>query len=110
VYLPDGNNGALGEAGNVGPGGVNWNAADSQENSYVCYAWPLRNDKTGARAFVTSEKGEIFQTNMVGTTYDGTNSVPAAKAVYTGNALVSSLGIGAGGGANDGNTWVPAGG
>jgi len=110
VYLPDGNNAALGEAGNVGVGGVQVNAADAQESTYVCYAWPLQNDRTGSRAFVVIETGEIYHTNMVASTYDGTNSIPQANAVYVGNPLASSLGVGPAAVANDGNIWVPAGG
>jgi len=110
VYLPDGNNGALSEVGNTGPGGADSNAADDQELAYVCYAWPLQNGRSGCRAFATSEEAEIFMTNMVVLAYDGMNSVPGANAIYTGAACVSQLGIGPGGGAGDGNTWVTVGG
>ena len=110
VYLPDGNNGALSEVGNTGPGAVDPNAAGGQEVAYVCYAWPMQNGRTGSRAFVTNEEAEIYQTKMVGLAYDGLNSVPAANAVYSGAPCGSPLGIGAGGGANDGNVWRPAGG
>jgi len=110
VYLPDGNNGALAELGNVGPGAVVAAAADDQELAYACYAWPVQNGRSGTRSFVTTEEAEIYQTKMAVLAYDGMNSVPAANAVYTGNPCVSALGVGAAGGANDGNTWTAAGG
>ncbi len=107
VYVPDGANGALGEVGNTGPAAVAVAAADDQELAYVCYGWPVQDKKSGTRAFVTTEESEIYNTKYAVLAYDGTNSVPAANAIYTGNPCVSPLGIGAGGGANDGNTWTP---
>ena len=109
VYLPDGNNGALSEVGNTGPGAVDSNAADDQELAYVCYAWPMQQGRTGSRTFVTNEEGGIYQTSMAGLVYDGLGSVPAANAVYTGAPCASRLGIGGMGGANDGNVWRHAG-
>jgi len=109
VHLPDGANGALGEVGNTGGGAVDANAADDQELAYVCYAWPVQINRSGTRAFATTEEAEIYHTKMAVTQYDGMNVVPAGNAIYTGNPCVSSLGVG-GAVANDGNTWTPAGG
>jgi len=110
VYLPDGNNGAISEVGNTGPGSVDANAANDQEVGYVCYAWPAQNRRTGVRAFATDEEAEIYQTRMTVLAYDGMNSVPAANAIYTGAPCGSPLGVGAAGGANDGNMWLSVGG
>lgn len=109
VHLPDGLNGSLPELGNTGGAGVDTVAADDQELAYVCYAWPVQINRSGTRAFVTTEEAEIYQTKMAVLQYDGTTTVPAANAIYSGAPILSALGVG-GVAANDGNTWTPAGG
>ena len=109
VFLPDGANAALGEIGNVGGAGVSAAAADDQELAYVCYGWPVQINRSGTRAFATTEEAEIYHTKMAVAQYDGAAAAPTSNAIYSGITILSPLGVG-GVAANDGNTWTPAGG
>ncbi len=77
---------------------------DMQELYYVCYAWPQDAGRSGTRAFVISEEGEVWATKMDTVEYEGVTTVPAATAAYTVEAFTTNLGGGA-----DGNTWTPHG-
>jgi prepilin-type N-terminal cleavage/methylation domain-containing protein len=109
VHLPDGANGSIAELGNTGGAAVDATTADDQELAYVCYAWPVQINRSGTRAFATSEEAEIYHTKMAVAQYDGAATAPAGDAIYSAAPILSPLGVG-GIASNDGNTWTPAGG
>ncbi len=102
IYLPGDGGTVLEEAEGVPLPRCVGTGINSQELYFVCYAWPMDSGRSGTRAFVVSESGVIFQTNMEAADYDGSSSVPAAEAAYSAEAFTSELGAG-----SDGNAWHP---
>ncbi|MHC5021033.1 MAG: prepilin-type N-terminal cleavage/methylation domain-containing protein [Planctomycetota bacterium] len=86
--------------------------ADSQENRWVCYAWPAVARNTGVRIFAVAQGGEIIAANNITTGYDGKNTAPLPEAAYDAagpdpdnlDAGLARAGLTSG----DGQTWVPA--
>jgi len=101
LYLPGDGGTALGFTGDETPT-PGQEAIDLQERHYVCYAWPKEAGGTGMRAFAVTDDGEIYETTMEKTTYGGMKSVPAANALYEGDAFLSPRK------GSHGNIWRPA--
>ncbi|NOZ21453.1 MAG: type II secretion system protein [Planctomycetes bacterium] len=113
---------SLGGTGNAsGQGGPVFDPADStqniaitvQENSFVCYAWPVELGTTGSRAYVVNEIGHVYCSKMNNATYSGID-VPITdySAAYapdgsTDTWFNNKLGSQANG--NDGNLWIATG-
>jgi prepilin-type N-terminal cleavage/methylation domain-containing protein len=104
LYLPDAAAAAVPE--NAG-GGITAGSVDPDlcENTWCCYAWPVNLGNTGNRTFMVNQSGDLLQTGPAAG-YDGTASPPAANAAYQGATMTDALAIGAGAGAQDGQTWV----
>jgi hypothetical protein len=86
-----------------------------QEEHFVIYAWPADLHRTGERAFVVTERGQVYGTRMTdaagrpGREYNGETSVPAADAAFIGPVFTGKLSSGRTPG-NDCNQWNPVGG
>lgn len=112
----------LGGTGNAaGQGGPILDPADGaqfatitiQENSFVCYAWPVDLGATGSRTYVVNEVGESHSTKMNATPYAGAiaplTDYTAAYApdgstdTWFNNPLRSNSN------GNDGNLWITTG-
>ncbi|MEW6356136.1 MAG: prepilin-type N-terminal cleavage/methylation domain-containing protein [Planctomycetota bacterium] len=112
----------LGGTGNAsGQGGPIFDPADAtqfaaitiQENSFVCYAWPVELGATGSRTYAVNEIGEVYSTKMNATSYTGfTAPLTDYTAAYvpdgsTDTWFNNKLRSNANG--NDGNLWLTTG-
>ncbi len=50
--------------------------ADAQEVRWCCYAWPEKVSETGKRAFVITQKGQVFETDNSLQRYSGAGGGP----------------------------------
>jgi len=102
LYLPGDGGSALEFKGDQPLPSAGPEAIDMQEKHFVCYGWPQEAGRTGRRAFAATDDGEVYETRMEELVYDGTQSIPAARAVYEGETFLSPRR------GSDGNTWRPA--
>lgn len=117
IWLPDG--AAFGPVTGVpevpsGGGGATLPGAARSEIYWVCYAWPVQAGRTGHRAFVINQDGEVLSAaNRDGAVYTGTaaGAVPGYDAAYsTAGDMASKLAVEAAGlSATDGRAWTPVG-
>ncbi len=119
MFLPDDSPtapfGAVPEATAGGNSGGTLPGANNAEIFWCCYAWPVQLAKTGSRAFMVNQGGEIVATANVpsqpGGAYNGLARVPAFDAAFSAAGDMSSepaLAI-SGLAAQDGLTWTPVG-
>lgn len=119
IYLPDGSaSPPVAGLPELGTGGANPAGIPGSANCelyWCCYAWPAQVNRTGRRAFMVNQVGDVFATqnlaSQAGGPYDGTNRTPAFDAAYSASGDMSSevaLAI-AGLTAQDGLVWTPVG-
>ncbi|MEW6358122.1 MAG: DUF2950 family protein [Planctomycetota bacterium] len=86
-------------------------AIDSQEQHFLLYAWPVKYGKTGKRAFVVNEAGDVYATDMSERVYSGPNCGPAMDAAFITKGdgadgwFNDKLADGREDRGNDGNVW-----
>ncbi|MEM1452065.1 MAG: prepilin-type N-terminal cleavage/methylation domain-containing protein [Planctomycetota bacterium] len=89
--------------------------ASNCETMWCCYAWPVQVTKTGNRAFMINQSGDVIATqnrpNQIGGAYDAFVRVPAFDAAFTGAGDISSeIALSAAGLAStDRLVWTPVG-
>src|SRR5262245_40993952 len=103
MFLPDNNGQGLAETAFAAPD------QNVCETCWICYAWPADRQTTGNRSFVTSQTGDLLQTNEQVAQYDGTTTRPIYSAALDpatnpGLDMRGTLAVGVAGG--DGNTWT----
>jgi prepilin-type N-terminal cleavage/methylation domain-containing protein len=109
VWLPDAQGVGLPEAAS---GGADPNAlpdGDQAELAWCTYAWPVRIDVSGRRAFFANQQGDILNSQNGTTTYSGLANGPAADAAFDPNVAAGSI-VGPtvpGSPAKDGEVWAP---
>ena len=112
MYLPADAGPTPGFAAEAAAGG-NANAVDpaNAEVLWCCYAWPVQQTKTGNRAFVINQDGDVLATLNTGATpYSGTTNQPVPAAAFSGADMGTALALAAAGAtAQDGNVWTPVG-
>lgn len=119
MFLPDASwsapIGACPEAPGGGPSAANMPGSANAEIFWCCYAWPVEHARTGHRAFVVNEVGEVLATRNIpsqpGGAYDGFLRVPAFDAAYSvPGDMSASLALAVRGTASqDGLTWTTVG-
>ncbi len=124
MFLPlatPGGGGAIAGLGEDQTAGIGGYAAafpdpDNGEILWCCYAWPVETQKTGNRAFMINQEGDLVQCLLTnaGTIYDSaTATIPTFGAAYNnavGNDMGEELGIRAMGNvSNDNNIWTVVG-
>lgn len=117
MFLPDGADaapvGACPEAPGGGPVAAGLPGAGNAEIYWCCYAWPVQHTKTGYRAFMVNQAGDVLATRNIpsqpGGPYDGLRRVPAFDAAFSAAGDMSSTPALAASGlvAQDGLLWVP---
>lgn len=117
MFLPDDADvapvGALGEAAAGGNPGGALPGASNAEVFWCCYAWPVQTSKTGTRAFMVNQSGDVLATANTpvqpGGAYDGLVRVPAFDAAFSLAGDMSSEPALAlrGLAAQDGLVWTP---
>jgi len=107
IFLPGPDGGpAVAEVSGANSATARPGAINSRENRWTGYAWPMDYARTGSRAFVINQAGNVFATAAMVTTYDETAVMPGANAAYLvgtvnlSGALADGVGV-------DGNTWHP---
>lgn len=89
-------------------------AINLQEQSFVCYAWPISFRSTGQRAFVVNEIGEVHASKMLTASYTGSMSpIADYSAAYLDDGTTDTWfnnEIRSAETASDGNTWTTTGG
>lgn len=70
MFLPDKDGRWLGEAADGGSAGVPVDAAKAS-TSWLCYAWPVEYGRTGKRAFLMGQGGDVLATNQQSQVYSG---------------------------------------
>jgi len=101
------------ETGGANPAGMPGGA--NCELMWCCYAWPAQINRTGRRAFMINQVGDVVATqNMTspaGGAYDGLHRPPESDAAYPpAGALTSAAALAASGlTAQDGLVWTPVG-
>jgi len=119
MFLPDDSIaapiGACPEDQAGGPVAGNLPGPSNTEIFWCCYAWPVQHAKTGYRAFMVNQSGDVLSSRNTpaqpGGSYDGFSRVPAFDAAFSLPGDMSSkpaLGV-AGLNAQDGATWTPVG-
>lgn len=89
--------------------------ASNCELMWCCYAWPVQASKTGNRAFMINQSGDVIATanrpTQAGGSYDAFVRVPAFDAAFTGAGDMSAeIALSAAGlVAQDGLVWTPVG-
>jgi prepilin-type N-terminal cleavage/methylation domain-containing protein len=106
--LPEAAGGGPGGAGGGAPGPGGFPDSDNAENMWCCYAWPIRADQTGNRAFFVNDEGLIFQFDNRGASpFSGTALMPDFGEAYNDPAdMASGVRIGIAGG-DQGTIWAP---
>jgi hypothetical protein len=102
IFLPTERGVGIGEAAD----GFDSDEVDPDlcETTWCCYAWPLQQGDTGARAFFANQAGDILAS--VDASYSGSRGGPDADAAFTdGRSIVGAVAIGRRGA--DGYTWKP---
>ncbi len=119
MFLPDGSPAAPvaglpeSDAGGAKPSAYPGSA--NCELMWCCYAWPKQVNRTGRRAFMVNEDGDIVATRntvgQAGGAYDGLNRTPAFDAAFSASGDLSSVVALASAGltAQDGLIWTPVG-
>ena len=98
-------------AADVAPGV--WGSANS-EIFWCAYAWPVDVDKTGNRAFMINQEGDLIQFDNRDATYEGLATPPTFDVAFDNTVVPLSmdqpLGLTVmGKAANDGNIWTQVG-
>ncbi|MEM6671269.1 MAG: DUF2950 family protein [Planctomycetota bacterium] len=99
----------------VGGNGAVLPGASNCELMWCCYAWPVQATKTGNRAFMVNQSGDVLATpnraTQPGGSYDAFVRVPAYDAAFTQPLDMSSeVALSAAGFASqDGLVWAPVG-
>ncbi len=119
IFLPNrGTGGVVGGLPERGSGGANPGAYPDSQNCelmWCCYAWPKQINRTGRRAFMINEIGDVVATrNNIGASggaYDGLNRSPEFDAAFSvTDDMSSDVALAAAGlTAQDGMTWTPVG-
>ena len=119
IFLPDrGASGIVGGIAERDTGGANPSAYPDGGNCelmWCCYAWPTQINRTGRRAFMINEIGDVVATrNTIGEAggpYDGLNRSPEFDAAFAeSDDMSSGVALAAAGlTAQDGMTWTPVG-
>jgi hypothetical protein len=106
IFLPDSAGKGQPEGAAGAPNRV-WDS-DRCEASWLAYAWPV-DGKTGTRAFMIDQRGELLQTNMRTVQYNekAAPSWTAAYAAGPANMGGSLATDDPGGRGDDGNMWTP---
>ena len=119
MFLPDGSDaspvgGIAEETAGGGRAGTMPGAANA-ELFWCCYAWPVQVGRTGHRAFMVNQSGDVFSTRNAqtqpGGPYHAFVRTPAFNAAFTNAGDMSSEPAIAVNGvpAQDGLTWTPVG-
>lgn len=119
MFLPDAAAvapvGAVGEETTGGSRAGTMPGAANAEIFWCCYAWPVHYAKTGHRAFMVNQSGDVFATRnpptQPGGAYEALNRIPAFDAAFSAAGDMSSEPAIAVNGipAQDGLTWTPVG-
>ena len=119
MFLPDTSPaapvGAVAENPAGGGTAGNMPGASNGELMWICYAWPVQATKTGNRAFMINQSGDVLATQnratQAGGSYDGFIRVPAFDAALTAALdLSSEVSMAAAGLASqDALVWTPVG-
>jgi hypothetical protein len=99
--------GGVGVGGGA-PGPAGFPDSDNAENMWCSYAWPVRAENSGNRAFFVNDEGLIYQCqNNSAAPFSGTLTPPDFGEAYVDPAdMASGLRIGTAGG-NANTIWVP---
>jgi len=87
MFLPD-NTGLGIEDVSGGGRGVTVDA-EVAENTWCCYAWPVKYGKSGKRTFFVSDGGDIVHTKN--SSYSGSAAGPPSNSAFAGNAGTDSI-------------------
>lgn len=119
MFLPDNSAsapvGGLAERDTGGSKPGPYPGSANAELMWCCYAWPKQINRTGRRAFMINEIGDVVATRNTieqpGGAYDGLNRTPNFDAAFSASADMSSdVALAAAGlTAQDGLIWTPVG-